>query len=75
MFAVGEGEANPKELSKFLKHAKSKSTMPRHQLLIANPKITLKRSKNGKTYFLILDQDTNLVYYAFPDFIKKENMN
>jgi hypothetical protein len=46
--------------------------MPRHQLLITNPQITLKRSKNGKTYFLILDQDTNQIYYAFPGFIKKD---
>jgi hypothetical protein len=45
--------------------------MPYHQLLITNPQITLKRDKNGKTYFLILDKDTNKAYYAFPNFIKK----
>ena len=29
------------------------------------------KRQNGKTYFLILDEDTNQVYYAFPNFIKK----
>lgn len=45
--------------------------MPLNQLLITNPQITLKRDKNGHTYFLILDQDTNLTYFAFPNLIKK----
>jgi hypothetical protein len=40
------------------------------ELTISNSEITLKRDKNGKTYFLILDQDNNRAYFAFPYLMK-----
>jgi hypothetical protein len=79
MSKIGERETRSKEIPKFLNYKVSSKlfqkptslTMPCHQLLITNSEIILKRDKNGKTYFLILDKDTNQVYYAFPRLHKK----
>jgi hypothetical protein len=40
-------------------------------LIIQNPSIKLQRDKNGKTYFLIRDQETGVAYFAFPDQVKR----
>jgi len=81
VFAIGERKTSPKEIPKFLNYKVSPSSFFNTGFFKINhissstshhqSKITLKRSKNSKTYFLILDQDTNLVYYAFPNFTKK----
>ena len=36
------------------------------ELTIQATYIELKRDKNGKTYFFILDRDTYQAYFAFP---------
>ena len=41
------------------------------EIILLNPQISLQRDKNGKTYFLIRDQDTNQTYFAFFGQVKK----
>jgi hypothetical protein len=41
------------------------------EIILLQPQISLQRDKNGKTYFLIRDQDTNQTYFAFFGQVKK----
>jgi len=41
------------------------------EVTILNPQIELKRDKNGKTYFLIHDHQTDIAYFVFYNHLKQ----
>ena len=43
------------------------------ELTIQNAYIELKRDKNGKVYFFVLDRDTDQAYFVFPEWVKVWN--
>lgn len=52
-------------------NSKKLSMNSKPEIILHHPQIELKRDKNGKTYFLIHDQDTGAAYFAFPDQVKR----
>jgi len=44
--------------------------MATQEIILHHLYVELKRDKNGKTYFVIHDQDTGLAYFIFPNRVK-----